>query len=146
MSNNNPITITYFLHINNSEMTNVCMAYLDRCIFFQILNNLQCDRFHEKDVNSHCNVYIKSSESDITALTMFKHSVIRVRRYITIWECLRQLGSHPIKHIEAETKMAAILQMIFSNAFSRMQIYEFRLQFQVLFLRVQFTIFQHWFR
>ena len=38
-------------------------------------------------------------------------------------------------------------QTTFSNAFSWMKIYEFRLRFHWnLFLRVQLTIFQHWFR
>ena len=44
-------------------------------------------------------------------------------------------------------KMAAISQTIFSNAFSWMKMDEFRLRFHwSLFLRVQLTIFQHWFR
>ena len=44
-------------------------------------------------------------------------------------------------------KMAAISQTTSSNAFSWMKVYEFRLRFHwSLFLRVQLTIFQHWFR
>ena len=44
-------------------------------------------------------------------------------------------------------KMAAILQTTFSNAFSWMKMYAFRLKFYwSLFLRVRLTIFQHWFR
>ena len=44
-------------------------------------------------------------------------------------------------------KMAAIFQTAFSNAFSWMKMFEFRLKFHwSLFLRVQLTIFQHWFR
>ena len=43
-------------------------------------------------------------------------------------------------------KMAAIFQTTFSDAFSWIKIYELRLIFHwVLFLRVQLTIFQHWF-
>ena len=43
-------------------------------------------------------------------------------------------------------KMAAISQTTFSNAFSWMKTNEFRLRFHwSLFLRVQLTIFQHWF-
>ena len=43
--------------------------------------------------------------------------------------------------------MAAIFQRTFSNAFSWMKIYEFKLRLQgSLFLRVKLTIFQHWFR
>ena len=44
-------------------------------------------------------------------------------------------------------KIAAISQTTFSNAFSWMKIYEFRLRCQwSSFLRVQLTIFEHWFR
>ena len=44
-------------------------------------------------------------------------------------------------------KMAAIFQTTFSNAFSWMKMYEFRLRFHwSLFLRFQLTISQHWFR
>ena len=44
-------------------------------------------------------------------------------------------------------KMAAIFQTTFSNAFSWIKMYEFRLRFHwSLLLRVQLTIFQHWFR
>ena len=44
-------------------------------------------------------------------------------------------------------KMDAIWQTTFSNEFSWMKIYEFRLKFHwSLFLRVQWTISQHWFR
>ena len=44
-------------------------------------------------------------------------------------------------------KMAAILQTTFSNIFSWMKMYEFRLRFHwSLFLSFELTIFQHWFR
>ena len=44
-------------------------------------------------------------------------------------------------------KMADIFQTIFSNGFSWMNMYEFRLTFHwSLFLGVQLTIFQHWLR
>ena len=43
--------------------------------------------------------------------------------------------------------MACIFQMTFSNTFSWMKMYQFRLRFpRILLPRVQFTIFQHWFR
>ena len=46
-----------------------------------------------------------------------------------------------------QDKMVAIFQTTFSNVFSWMKIYTFRLKFQwSLFLSVQLTIFQHWFR
>ena len=44
-------------------------------------------------------------------------------------------------------KMHAILQTTFSSAFSWMKNFDFQLKFHwSLFLRVQLTIFQHWFR
>ena len=44
-------------------------------------------------------------------------------------------------------KMAAILQTIFTNAFSSTKMYEFHLRFHwSLFPRFQSTIFHHWFR
>ena len=44
-------------------------------------------------------------------------------------------------------KMDAISQTTFSSAFSWMKMFEFRLKFHwSLFLRVQLTIIQHWFR
>ena len=44
-------------------------------------------------------------------------------------------------------KIDAISQTTFSNAFSWMKMFELRLKFHwSLFLRVQLTIFQHWFR
>ena len=44
-------------------------------------------------------------------------------------------------------KMAAIFQTTHSNTLSWMKMYEFWLEFHwSLFLRVQLTIFQHWFR
>ena len=44
-------------------------------------------------------------------------------------------------------KMAVIFQTTFSNAFSWMKTFEFRLRFDWnLFLRFELTIFQHWFR
>ena len=44
-------------------------------------------------------------------------------------------------------KMAAVFQTTFSNAFSWMKVYKFRLSFHWrLFLRVPLTTFHHWFR
>ena len=44
-------------------------------------------------------------------------------------------------------QMATIFQIIYSNEFSWMKLYEFQLKFHwILFLRVQLTIFQHWLR
>ena len=50
-------------------------------------------------------------------------------------------------HTLRPRQMAAFFQTTFSNAFSWMKMYQFRLRFHWgLFLLVQLTIFQHWFR
>ena len=61
------------------------------------------------------------------------------RGYVrSLWRFLTHCG---------RDKMAASFQSTFSNEFSWMKMYEFRLTFHwSLFLRVQLTIFQHWFR
>ena len=46
-----------------------------------------------------------------------------------------------------QDKMDAIAQTAFSNAFSLMKMYKFWLKLHwILFLMVQLTLFQHWFR
>ena len=57
------------------------------------------------------------------------------------------VGIHePLTHWGRDN-MAAIFQTTFSNAFSWLKMFEFRLQFHWnLFPRVKLTIFQHWFR
>ena len=52
-----------------------------------------------------------------------------------------------VRHVRGWDTMAAINQKTFSNAISLMKMYDFLLRFHwSLFLRVQLTIFQHWFR
>ena len=73
---------------------------------------------------------------DITVMTSTHWSL----EQITTWACFN------LTHWGRD-KMAAVSQTMFSNAFSWMKIYEFWLIFHwSLFLRVQLTIFQHWFR
>ena len=58
----------------------------------------------------------------------------------------RNLGWVPFNTLRPR-QMDAISQTTFSSAFSWMKMFEFRLKFHwSLFLRVQLTIFQHWFR
>ena len=55
-------------------------------------------------------------------------------------------GYWPLTHWGRD-KMAAFSQTTLSNAFSCLKIFEFRLKiYWSLFLRVELTIFQHWFR
>ena len=81
-----------------------------------------------------------------------------------MWQTICRTSDHPVlellnrysliesSHYNSLThwgrdKMAAIFQTTSSNAFSWMKMYEFRLKFHwSLFLRVQLTIFQYWFR
>ena len=50
-------------------------------------------------------------------------------------------------HIEAKTKWTTFHRRHFSNLFSSMKLFKFLLKFHwSLFLGVQFTILQHWFR
>ena len=57
-----------------------------------------------------------------------------------------RLPNHSLTHWGRD-KMAAIFQTTYSNGFSWMKMYGFRLTFHwSLFLGVQLTIFQHWFR
>ena len=54
---------------------------------------------------------------------------------------------HRLPKIITRNKMAVISQTTLSNVFSWMKMLEFRLKFYwCVFLRVQLTIFQHWFR
>ena len=58
----------------------------------------------------------------------------------------KQLLWHILTHLPLD-KMAAILQVLFSDAFSLMKSFAFWLNFHwSLFLRVRLTITQHWFR
>ena len=72
------------------------------------------------------------------------NGLLLTKIYDAIWATIKysiELTQLPLD------KMAAILQTIFSGAFSWMKSFVFWLKFhQSLFLRVQLTIFQHWFR
>ena len=76
--------------------------------------------------------------------------ILEVLRYITFSKS-QSISPYsyvftPLTHW-GRVNMDAISQMTFSNAFSWMKMLEFRLKFRwSLFLRVQFNIFQHWFR
>ena len=69
--------------------------------------------------------------------------------FVLLW--LSRYISEPIQAYHSthwgRDKMAAIFQTTLSNAFSWMKMLEFRLKFHWnLFIRVQLTTFQHWFR
>ena len=66
---------------------------------------------------------------------------------ILLWCHGDALALYRILNTLRPRQMDAISQTTFSNAFSWMKMFEFRLKFHWrLFLRFQITIFQHWFR
>ena len=70
---------------------------------------------------------------------------IHKNTHFSVWEFLGSRFIDGLTHWGRD-KMAAVSQTL-SNAFSWMKISEFRLRFHwSLFLRVQLTIIQHWFR
>ena len=70
--------------------------------------------------------------------TVVAWSVKRWIKHISQWYILTHWG---------RDKMAAVAQTTLSNALSWMKMLEFLLRFHwSLFLRIQLTIFQHWFR
>ena len=80
--------------------------------------------------------------------------IVTFRRYCptftpisySVWFTFHCVSDLPLTHW-GQDKMDAILQMIFSSAFSWIKMFEFWLKFHwSLFLRVQLTLFQHWFR
>ena len=61
--------------------------------------------------------------------------------------CLQNNSAYKELTYWGRDNMAAMFQTTFLNAFTWMKMPEFRLRFHLnLFLRVQLTIFQHWFR
>ena len=63
-----------------------------------------------------------------------------------LWDLVRSRRLILLTHWDRD-KMDAIWQTTFWRAFSWMKMFEFRLNFHwTLFLRVQLTIFRHWFR
>ena len=63
------------------------------------------------------------------------------------WQLAAQLRTRKMSTQWGRDNMVAIFQTTFSNGFSWMKMYEFRLTFHwSLFQGVELTIFQHWFR
>ena len=75
-------------------------------------------------------------------------SVAVITRCNKTWECIHYCSERGRTSTHwGRDKMAAVSQTTLLNAFSLMKMLEFRLRIHwSLFLRVQLTIFQHWFR
>ena len=94
--------------------------------------------------NQHYNCILWNSVANDLLPKMFRDMfpvMLSMRR-----GCCGLVAIHYLTHWGRD-KMAAISQTTFSNAFSWMKMYEFRLKIHwSLFLKVQLTISQHWFR
>ena len=92
-------------------------------------------------------LYFKHIWSSIILLSQqrpVKHNPLWPIRWLG---CHRALLGHASKFFEAEKKMATISQTIFSNAFSRTKTVDFQVKVRRnMFLVVQLTIIEHWFR
>ena len=85
----------------------------------------------------HCNDMLH-----FLSLAMTLVGIVKKRTYVTI-----TMSWWPDVNTLRPRQMDAISQTTFSSAFSWMKMFEFRFEFhRSLFLRVQLTIFQHWFR
>ena len=106
---------------------------MNKAIYFEawFLSFTYINRLYNQDV-------MQASLSEITEMKISYHSQTAAKQSDT--------DNYPVTH-PGWDKMAAILQMTISNAFSWMKMFEFRLKFHWnLFPRVQLAIWQHWFR
>ena len=98
------------------------------------------------DFNVLIHQYATSSDAVCVwfAVLFFSHILWIVSKYhLHKWQIFMK---GPLTHW-GRGKMAAISQTTLSIAFSLMKMLQFRINFRwSLFLRVQWTIFQHWFR
>ena len=78
--------------------------------------------------------------------TMYRHTCKQLTELLGLCLAHVELCDHGLSHWGRD-EIDAILQTTFSETFSWLKMCEFRLKFQwSLFLRVQLTISQHWFR
>ena len=123
-----------------------------KCWFITIINTART--FHRKQ---HKPLALWHSGDIYTLTLQMCNKVVWRLRALSEWTChgnrcvIRQSyrAGHPVHTFIywGRDKMDAISQTTFSSAFSWMKMFEFQLKFHwSLFLRVQLTIFQHWFR
>ena len=79
-------------------------------------------------------------------IAVTEQTIFKKRFWCEFWQTCEGLDDLSLTH-RGRDKMAADILTTFSNAYSWMKIYVFRLTFHwSLFPRVKFTIFHHWFR
>ena len=97
---------------------------------------------HFQDIrrSSICIMRIMNMQAELATFA------VEIVNQLNIHTSIHELLNRALIHWGRD-KMAAIFQTIFSNPFSWMKMYEYRLRFHwILFPRVQLTISQHWFR
>ena len=112
-----------------------------------ILNILSPSAFYDllwRHQNWRYRRFLKSSLTQDHVNAMFDETDSKVLNY---QNCRRSTSPYSVLTHWGRYKMAAISQTTLSIAFLWMKMLEFRLNFHwSLFLRIQLTIFQHWFR
>ena len=109
-------------HWSGSTLAQVMACCLNQCWFsFKIF---------------FCGIFLRANSAILKEVHI--SLTLTLLSYLPWVNMLKHWGQH---------KIAAISQTTFSNAFAWMTMYEFQLKFHwSLFLRVQLTISQHWFR
>ena len=126
-------------YVFQSYMSWICCKLSGR------LHRILCRNVCCTDVRQEKNFFAKSGDGIYKARVHLPIS--QTPPVCTRWEFAHILHSKKWDIHWGRDKMAIIFQTTFLNAFPWMQIYELRLRFHwSLFLRVQLTIFQHWFR
>ena len=128
--------ISYWWIASNEELLIFLACYPEQAVEHEV--DLMVNGNGIKLTGQHCNNVNKVQASKMSISVVYVDSTC-----ITFRVTLNEIK---LTHWGRD-KMAAIFQKTFSNGFSWMKIYEFWLTFHwSLFLGVQLTIFQHWFR
>ena len=167
------IKYAYFSHMFYSVMSipSAILSWLHHLLEFYVMNIPMFFR-DASLAPGHC-LIVLAPGNDMGKISWYLTTVIHKESndwglfdYLVVWlgvkvlfsfileKSIQQFQNHIDTYVEGATlthwgrdKMAAIFQTTFWNAFSWMKMYEFQLKFHwSLFLRVQLTIFQHWFR
>ena len=142
---------TKFVFLRNNSGCNELMAEIKVCQFY--------DPFYKRPWAHHWNSFCSNFDSNNPigsqictchdSYAKLWHDMIiifHVRAICIFHKTNYELINHLLTHWGRD-KMAATSQKTLLTAFSWMKLLEFRLKFHwTLFLRVQLTIFQHWFR
>ena len=125
------------VHTTSHELCIMFSLCWDCLLFFLLLNAVHIRQDYVIDIGVDIRMPCTSDMHHVTPLwagkvPATKQSTTKPCAYLTHW---------------GRAKMAAVSQTTLSNALSWMKMLEFRLKFHwSLFLRVQLTTIQHWFR